>query len=78
MRVRYNSHLPALTFRDGESTLSILVGTFLPTLHSALLCKNWHLCRSCWEDCKRKRSHAPTPPEVVTMVAGLLNVARGE
>ena len=50
MRVCYDSHLPALSLQDGESTRSILVGTVLPTLHGAVLCKNWHLCGSCWED----------------------------
>ena len=76
--VRYDSHLPALSLRDGESTRSILAGTVLPTLHGAVFCKNWHLCRSCWEDCERKRLHVPTPPEVAKTVAGLLKAARGE
>ena len=78
MRVRYDSHLPALSLWDGESTCSILVGTVLPTLHGAVLCKNWHLCGSCWEDCERNCSYVPTPAEVATTVAGLLKAALGE
>ena len=41
VRVRYNSHLPDLSLQDGESTRSILVVMVLPTLHGAVLCKNW-------------------------------------
>ena len=78
VQVRYNSHLPALSLQYRGSTCLILVGTVLPTLHSAVLCKNCHLCGSCWEDCQRKRSHVPTPPELATTVAGLLKAAQGE
>ena len=78
MWVRYDAHLPALSLWDRENSCYILVGTVLQTLHAAVLCKNWHLCRSCWEDCERHRSHVPTPPEVATTVAGLLKAARGE
>ena len=63
MWVRYDMHLPALYLWDGYNTRSILAATVLPTLHGAVLCKNWHLCGFCWEECKRKRSHVPTPLE---------------
>ena len=76
--VRYNAHLPALYLQEGENLRSILAGRVLLTLHGAVLCNNCHLCGSCWEDCKRKRSHVPTPPEVPTTVAGLLMASRGE
>ena len=46
VRVRYNSHLPALYLSDRESTRSILVVTILPTLHGAVIFKYWHLCGS--------------------------------
>ena len=78
MRVRYDSHMPTLSLRDGESTRSILVETVLLTLYGAVICKNWHLCGSCWEDCERHRSHVPTPPEEATTIAGLLKAAQGE
>ena len=42
--MRYEAHLPDLSLRDGENLSSILVGTVLLTLHSSVLCKNWHLC----------------------------------
>ena len=78
MRVRYDAYLPALSLWYRENSCLILVVTVLPTLHVAVLCKNWHLCRACWEDCKRKRLHVPTPPtEVATTVAGLLKADRG-
>ena len=47
VRVRYDAHLPALSLWDRENSCSILEGTVLPTLHGAVLCKNWHLCGSC-------------------------------
>ena len=78
MRVRYDAHLPTLSLGEGENSRSILAGTVLLTLHGDVLCKNCHLCGSCWEDCKWKRSHVPTPPEVVKTVAGLLKASRGE
>ena len=51
VRVRYDAHLPSLSLRDGEKTRSILMGAVLPTLHGHVLCKNWHMCGVCWEDC---------------------------
>ena len=77
VRVRYNAHLPSLSLRGGENSRYILAGAVLPTLHGHVLCKNWHLCGVCWEDCKRKNSHPPNPPEVATTISGLLKVARG-
>ena len=44
MQVSYDLHLPALSLWDREKSHSVLVGTVLPTLHDAVLCKNWHLC----------------------------------
>ena len=78
VRVRYNAHLPSLSLRGGENSRYILAGAVLPTLHGHVLCKNWHLCGVCWEDCKRKNSHPPNPPEVATTISGLLKVAQGE
>ena len=56
VQVRYEVHLPSLYLCDGDKLRSILVGTVLPTLNSHVLCKNRHLCRVCWEECKRKNS----------------------
>ena len=77
MRARYDAHLPSLSFWDGENSRSILAGEILPTLHSNVLCKNWHLVQVCWEDYESKNSHVPTPPEVTTHIAGLLRMVRG-
>ena len=52
--VRYDMNLPALNVQDRGNPRSILERTALPTLHGAVLCKNCHLCGSCWEDCERK------------------------
>ena len=76
--VRYDAHLNALYLQDGENLRSIPAGMVLPTLHGAVLCKNCNFCRVCWEDFKRKCLHSPTPPEVATTAAGMLNVALGE
>ena len=62
MRVSYDAHLPYLYLWDGENSWSILMGAVLPTLRDHVLCKNWHMCGVCWEDCKIKNSHVPTPP----------------
>ena len=78
VRVRYDVHLPSLSLRDGENSRSNLVGAFLPTPHSHVLCKNWHLCRVCWEDCERKKLHVSTPPEVATIISGLIKGAQEE
>ena len=78
MWVRYNTHLPSMSLRDRDNSLSIVVGTVFPTLHGAVHCKNWHWCGSCWEDCERKLSHVHTPSEIATAVAGLLKADQGE
>ena len=78
MRVRYDAHLPSLSLREGEQTRLILTGAGLPTLHGHVLCKNWHMCGVCWEDCERKNLHVPTPHEAANTIAKLLKVARGE
>ena len=72
MQVQYDTHLPALSLQDRENLRTLLVGVVLPTLHSHVLCKNWHLCAVCWGKCKHKKSHVPTPPEVGTTIARLL------
>ena len=77
MRVRYDVHLPSLFLRNGENSRSILTGAVLPTLHSHVLCKNWHMCMVCWEDCEHKNLHVPTLPEAANTIAELLKVARG-
>ena len=78
VKVRYDAHLPSLSLQDEEKLQYILEGEVIPTLHDHVLCNNWNLCGVCWEDCDRKKSHVPTPPEVETTIAGLLKVARGE
>ena len=78
MMVRYDAHLPSLSLRDGEQTRSILTGAVLPTLRGHVLCKNWHMCGVCWEDCERKNLHVRTPPEAANTIAELLIMARGE
>ena len=78
VRLRYDGHLPALSLQDRENSRLILAGKVLLTLHSAVFCKNWHLCGVYWEGCERKRSHVPTPPEVATTVSGLPKATQGE
>ena len=77
VKVHYDAYLPSLSLRDGENLRSILTGAVLPTLRGHVLCKNWHMCGVYWEDCKRKNSHIPTPPEVANTIAELLKVAQG-
>ena len=62
VKARYDAHLPYLSFWDGENLRSIFVGAVLPKLYGNALCKNWNLCRVCWEDCDRKKMYIPTPP----------------
>ena len=45
VRARYDAHLPSLFLRYGENSRTIMSGAILPTLHSHVLCKNWHLCQ---------------------------------
>ena len=45
---------------------------------AAFFLKNWHMCGVCWEDCDRKNSHLPTPPEAANTIDELLKVAQGE
>ena len=78
VKVRYDANLPSLSLQDGENSRSILSRAVLPTLHGHVICKNWHLCGVCWEECKCKNSHPPTPPEVATTISGLLKVAQGK
>ena len=59
--VRYDAHLPALSLWDGENSHSILSGAVLQSLHGAVIFKIWYLCGVCWEDCKLKCLHIPTP-----------------
>ena len=78
MRVRYDAHLPSLSLWGGEQTRSILARAVLPTLRGHVLFKNWHMCGVCWEDCERKNSHVPAPPEAANTIVELLKVAHGE
>ena len=41
--VRYGVHLPSLSFLDRENSRYIMMGAVLPTLHSHVVCKNWHM-----------------------------------
>ena len=77
VKVCYDVDLPSLSLLDGENSRSILAGAVLPTLHDHVICKKWYFCGVCWENCERKNSHVPTPPEVATTIAGLLKVDRG-
>ena len=77
VRVCYNSHLPTLSLRDRENLRTILAGTVLPSVQVRVLCKNWHLCGLCWEDCEHKNSHIPTSPDVVATLTRLLKKAWG-
>ena len=81
VQVQCNAHLPALSLWYGEKSRTILVGTVLPTLQGHVICKNWHMLVVCWEDCKHKNLHLPTPlppSEVATNIVGLLKTARGD
>ena len=75
VRVQYDTHLNALSLQDLEKLCSVLAGKFLPTLHGQFIYKNWHLCGICWDDCKHKNLHIPTPPEVSTTVDRLIKAA---
>ena len=77
VRAQYDAHLPSLYLWYRENLWTLLTGTVLPTLHSHIICKNWHLYGVCWEDCECKNSHVVTPPGVATTIAGLLKVAWG-
>ena len=69
---------PVCPFPSGQGELALYPGrTVLLNLHDAVLSNNWHLCGVCWEDCKRKHLHVPTPPEVATTVAGTLKADQG-
>ena len=78
MRVRYDAHLLSLSLCYGENSRSILAGAVLPTLHSQVIIKNWHLCGVCWEDSDHKNLHGSPPPEVATNITALIKVAPGE
>ena len=62
IQVRYDTHLTALYLWDIDNLMTLLEGTALTSLNVHVICKNWHLCRMCWEECERKNSHVPTPP----------------
>ena len=68
---------PPCTFITG-----ITCGTYWrtdpPTLHDHILCKNWHMCGVCLEDCECKDMHVPTHPEVATAIYGMLKKSRGD
>ena len=74
----YDAHLPALSLRDEDNSRPILARMVLTNLYIHVLCKDWHLCGVCWEDCERKKSHVPTSPEVAATIAWLLKVAWGD
>ena len=75
MQVRYKVHLPALSFQDGEKSRTILAGMVLTTVLGHVICKNFHLCIICWEDCERKNSHVPASPNVAASISSLLKKA---
>ena len=51
VRVRYDMYLPNLSFQEGENSWTLLAGTVISTLQGYAICKNWHLCGVCWEEC---------------------------
>ena len=75
MQARYEAHPPSQLLWDGENPRFIPAEAVFPTLKGHVICKNWHLCGVCWEECERKNSHIPTPPDVANTVSGLLKVA---
>ena len=77
VRVKYDAHLPVLSLRYRENSQTIVSGNLLPTLHSHVLSKKWHMCRVCGDYRERKNSHVPTPPEVATDISGMLKTAQG-
>ena len=60
--VRYDVHLTSLSLWYGENLRTLLAWTVIHTLQGRVICKNWHLCGLCWEDCERKNLHVSTPP----------------
>ena len=62
-RAQYDAYLPVLSLQDWGNSRTLLEGGVLPTLHSYIICKKWHLCRACWEYCEHKKSHVPTTPQ---------------
>ena len=74
--MRYDAHLPALSFWNGENLRTILKGMVLTTLHGHVLCKKWNKCRVCWKDCECKNLHVPTPLELATDIAEMLKTAQ--
>ena len=65
VRVRYNTHLPALSVRERDKSQTLLASTVSPTRYIHVICKIWHLCGGCWEDCKRKTHMSLHPPPPV-------------
>ena len=65
---QYNKHLPDVSLLDRENSRTLLVGTFLPTLHGHVFCKNWHLCGVLWEECDYKKLHVYNPLGVATTI----------
>ena len=61
VQVRYDTYLPTLYLWDGKKLRTLLAGAVIPTIHDHVLCKNWHLCGVCWEDCDCKNLHVPNP-----------------
>ena len=74
--MRYDAHLSALSFRYKENSRNPMTGVVLPTLHGRVLCKNWHLCGLCWEECERKQLHFSL--EVAATITRLIKKARVE
>ena len=74
----YDAHLPALSLWDGENSYIILAGKVLSTVQGYILCKNWHLCGLCWDDCERKNSHVPTSSDVESTLTRMVKIARRE
>ena len=63
-------------FRTEKNLRTILAGTVLTTVLGHVICKNFHLCLLCWEDCERKNSHVPASPNVAASISRLLKQAR--
>ena len=78
MWVCYDTHFPTLSLWDGKKFSTLMEGAVLPTVHVNVISKNWHLCGLFWEECKRKKLHVPTSPDIVSTITSFLKTSRGE
>ena len=77
-RLHYVAYLPTLSLQDRENSQNLLEGTVPPTLYGNVICKNWHLCGLCWDDCEQNNELIPTPLDVAPTIIEMLKTAWGE